>query len=168
MEDGRLFDSHVVRSRPFARSAGHLAEDLCRLVAATCTDALTLARVLPHITTHVHKRSHTNNNEYPHVSFWQVDLMEDTAAFSTVMSYVQDHSRAVLGTSPKIFAVSSRQAMHAKVNGDVVQLESSNFDKLVCTAAYLLVRCWERGLSLLPLSLSCSLSRCVSLVQSAQ
>ncbi|MCC6859103.1 MAG: dynamin family protein [Bryobacterales bacterium] len=60
----------------------------------------------------------------------KIDILETPEELARVDAYVRDNARALLGTVPEVFAVSSRQAFRAKQKGGAAALESSGFESL--------------------------------------
>jgi small GTP-binding protein len=60
----------------------------------------------------------------------KADLMSTSRDLDTVMTFVGDNVRALLGFAPELFAVSARQALAAKLAGDSEALDASRFPAL--------------------------------------
>jgi small GTP-binding protein len=60
----------------------------------------------------------------------KIDILEAPADRKRVLDFVEDNARKLLGTPPRVFAVSARQAQRAKAAGDAPALFQSGFAAL--------------------------------------
>ena len=60
----------------------------------------------------------------------KIDILEAPADRKRVLDFVEDNARKLLGTPPRVFAVSARQAQRAKATGDGPALAQSGFAAL--------------------------------------
>ena len=60
----------------------------------------------------------------------KADLLATPADLDTVLAFVRDNVRALLGFAPELFPVSARQALAAKTSGDAAALRDSRFGAL--------------------------------------
>ncbi len=60
----------------------------------------------------------------------KIDILESEPDRKRVLEFVQDNARKLLGTVPRVFPVSARQAQRAKAAGDAAALTASGFQAL--------------------------------------
>lgn len=60
----------------------------------------------------------------------KIDLLEDEAGRSEVLTFVRRHGRETLSVDPPVFGVASRAALRAKLDGDEAGLEASGLPAL--------------------------------------
>ena len=60
----------------------------------------------------------------------KIDILEDVADIDHITSFIEQNARALLGISPRIFPISSRQALFAKQEGDTALLAKSRLPDL--------------------------------------
>ena len=60
----------------------------------------------------------------------KIDILESPADVESILGFIADNARSLLGFTPEIFPVASRLALRAKTSGDTALLAQSRFEAL--------------------------------------